>query len=672
MLFTDIEGSTALLQRLGTERYAEALDLHRRLLREAFEQHGGYEVDYEGDSFFIAFGSAADAVAAAAESQRALVAAEWPQGLPIRVRIGIHAGEPLAAPPKYVGLDVHKAARIMAAGHGGQVLLSEAVRNALPTPVALRDLGVHRLKDLLQPEPLYQLLTEGLRSEFPALKTLGNRPNNLPVVATPFIGRVHELATVQELLLNEQMHLLTLTGPGGIGKTRLALQAVAEVIDRFRDGVYWVPFASVRDSSLVAATLAQTLGLAENAAESITDTVIRYLAGREMLLVLDNLEHLIDGARGLVTDILSAAPDVRVVATSREALRLSAEQLYDVPPLTLPDDDAETLDAADAVQLFVARARAADPAFSLSDEKAAAVRQIVRCVEGLPLAIELAAARLRSLPPQALAERLVDRFSVLSRGAHDVDERQRTLRATIQWSYDLLSPPERRLFDVLGLFVGGCRLEAAEAVRGSDDFGGDVLDGISSLIDKSLVRQRADADGQPRYWMLETIREFAAASLSKTGNEPVARMRHAEWYRDLVVGIDNRVRSVELRRRLEPEAANVRAALATFGAVGAVKDEVRLAAQIANSWYLRGASADGRALIESALGHGPVSPATRAYALDALATLSCMQGSFEEALKAAEEALASARCAADPRMEAACLGTLGGPRAALVMHLTRA
>jgi class 3 adenylate cyclase len=339
LLFSDIEGSTTLLRELGRERYAEGLETHRRLLREAFERHGGYEVDSEGDAFFVAFDDVREAVAAAADAQRAVANHEWPDGHAFRLRMGIHTGEPLAVPPKYVGLDVHKAARIMAAGHGGPVLLSEAtqklVRSDLPEGVALGDLGEHRLKDLLQPEPLAQLVIEGLESAFPALKTLGNRPTNLPVQPNSLIGREREMAELLALLRDEGVHLLTLTGPGGTGKTRLGLQVAAELLEDFRSGVFFVSLAPISDSDLVVPAIAEALALREVAGEQLFETLIGYLREKQMLLVLDNFEQVI-GAAADVANLLRPCPDLRLLVTSRDRLRVTRENVYAVPPLHLP------------------------------------------------------------------------------------------------------------------------------------------------------------------------------------------------------------------------------------------------------------------------------------------------------------------------------------------------
>jgi predicted ATPase/class 3 adenylate cyclase/tetratricopeptide (TPR) repeat protein len=605
LLFTDIEGSTRLLERLGPERYRDSLELHRRLLRQAFARHGGYEVDHEGDAFFIAFGRADEAVAAAAESQRALAEAEWPEGVPIRVRMGIHTGEPLAAPPKYVGLDVHKAARIMAAGHGGQVLISAATQKRLDRDLVTASLGEHRLKDLAQPEPLYQLQIDGLPDEFPALKTLGNRPNNLPIVATPFIGRDDDLEQVGALLGRQDVRLLTLTGPGGIGKTRLALQSAADVLDAFTSGVFWVPLASLRDPALVVAAVAQALAVREEPGEPLSETLARYLADKHLLLLLDNFEHLIDAATA-VSRVLAAAPKLRLLVTSREPLRLQGEHLYDVPPLALPEaNDAATVEAVDAVQLFVKRAQAADPTFDVTDENAAVLADIVRRVEGIPLALELAAARVRELPPRALLRRLESRLGILTSGNRDADERQRTLRATIAWSYDLLTPEEQKLLARLAVFVGGCRLDAVEAVC---DYDGareiSLLEGITSLLQKSLLRQRPDPDGEPRYWMLETIREFALEQGQGGATFPELAKRHALHYLAVVESPDDACpyeNQVDRFDQFDVEIANLRAAIEWTRESGAEDVLLRYATALWEYWYARGHVAEGTAAFERAL-----------------------------------------------------------------------
>ncbi len=520
LLFSDIEGSTRLLERLGPERYGEALDLHLTLLRDAFVRHDGYEVDCEGDAFFVAFATAAGAVEAAAEGQQALENATWPDDGAIRVRMGIHTVELLAVPPKYVGLDVHRAARLMAAAHGGQVLVSQTTRDLVEAD--LRDLGEHRLKDLSQLQPIFQLLIDGVAAEFPPPRTLGNRPNNLPVVATPFIGRERELSEVVELLGREHVRLLTLTGAGGIGKTRLALQAAADVLDRYPDGVFWVPLAPVRDASLVVPRIAHTLGVREAAGESVAESLTRHIGEKQLLLLLDNLEHVIDAAPEIAS-LLAGTRRVDVLLTSRTAARLQGEHRYDVPPLQPPD----------AVELFAARARSVVRTFDLTPANQPAVAEIATRLEGLPLALELAAARMTALSAEALLQRLDRLLRLLTGGSRDSDERQRTLRATIEWSFDLLDRDERTLLARIAEFVGGCRIDAADAVCSVDpSLDLDVFDGLASLVDKSLLRRRDDPDGEPRYWMLESVREFAADADAGAGRDEL-RAAHAEWLASL-------------------------------------------------------------------------------------------------------------------------------------------
>jgi predicted ATPase/class 3 adenylate cyclase len=658
LLFSDIEGSTALLNELGSERYAQALELHGRLLREAFTRHCGYEVDNQGDSFFVAFSSATAAVEAAGEAQQALAGAEWPERLPVRVRMGIHTGEPLAAPPKYVGLDVHKAARVMAAGHGGQVLVSLATRDLLPEEVTLAGLGVHRLKDLLQPEPLYQLQVDGLRTEFPALKTLGNRPTNLPLVATPFIGREQELAVVQDLLSGDDVRVLTLTGPGGIGKTRLALQAAADASDRFHDGTYWVPFAAVRDPGLVAASVAHALGLREEPSESADETLGRFLNEKQLMLVLDNLEHLLESAREVIAAILRAAPGVRFMVTSREALRIRGEQLYEVPALTLQGSPDQPLEQVDAVQLFVSRAKAVDPTFALVAGNAIDVGEIVRRLEGLPLAIELAAARIRALPPAALVELLSGRLRLLTGGHHDADERQRTLRATIEWSYDLLTPEEQALFARLSVFIGGCRLDAARAVFDPEGvLDAEVADSIGSLIDKSLLRRRDDPDGQPRYWMLETIREYALSRLSGEEKE-VCEKRVAEYMVVLAALAEPELRGQHAREwllRLEADHDDLRASLDWLVARNRDAEVSKILAATWYFWVARGRLREVLSSARAALALSYSDPLQHAAVLANVGELLRHSGDNLAARPLKEQALVLFRAHSERRMEAALL-----------------
>jgi predicted ATPase len=537
-LFTDVEGSTRLLQELG-EGYANALIEHRRLLRHAFARHGGVEVDTQGDAFFVAFARASDAVAAAAEAQEAL------GGGPIRVRMGIHTGEPTLTTEGYVGLDVHRAARIAAAAHGSQVVLSHGTVELADGSFAVRDLGRHRLKDLTEPERLYQLGEQG----FPPLRSL--YATNLPVQPTPLVGRERELGEALELLRTHR--LLTLTGPGGIGKTRLALQTAAELGDDFRDGVWFVSLASLHDPELVLPTVAKTLGIRE------PETVEGHLRERQALLLLDNFEQLLDAAASLAA-LLRGAPRSKLLVTSRSPLRVSGEQEYPVRPLA--DEEA--------VRLFIERARAAKPSFE-ADE---AVMEICRRLDNLPLALELAAVRVKVLSPQALLLRLDQRLSVLTGGPRDLRERQQTLRSTIAWSYDLLSPEEQELFARLAVFAGGCTVKAAEAVADAD------VDLLEALVDNSLLSQTDD-----RFWMLETIREFGLELLDEANDSQDLRRRHARFYADLLRSRNDEsahypfMPGRRLREVLAPDLDNVRTAVEWALAAG----EVELALELVHA-----------------------------------------------------------------------------------------
>jgi class 3 adenylate cyclase len=470
-LFTDIEGSTRLVQQFS-ERYPALLQAHRDIIRSAVGAEDGREFGAEGDAVFIAFASPAHAVAAATAAQRALAASAWREGAVIRVRMGLHSGEATLAGGNYVGLDVHRVARITAAGHGGQILLSRAtaalVEANLPPGVLLRNLGEHRLKDLAHAESLYQLVVPELPSDFPALKTLDAIPNNLPIQLTSFIGRERDVAETRDLLL-DGARLLTLTGPGGTGKTRLSLQLAAEVSDHFQAGAYFVPLAPVTDPSLVASTIAQSLALQESGGRPIQERLAEYVHDKELLLVLDNFEQVLTAAP-LVVELLRAGPRLKIVVSSRAPLHVSGEHEYPVQPLGLPDPQhlpsLDALSQFEAVRLFIERAMAVKPDFAVTNENAPAVAEICARLDGLPLAIELAAARIKLLPAQAILARLGDRLGLLSGGSRDLPARQQTLRGAIAWSHDLLDDGGRRLFARLAVFVGGARLGEAEAVSG--------------------------------------------------------------------------------------------------------------------------------------------------------------------------------------------------------------
>ena len=581
-LFTDVEGSTRLLHELGAEAYAEALAAHRRELRAAFTAHGGTEVDTQGDAFFIAFPTAPGALQAAADGRTAL------QGGPISVRVGLHTGTPLLTDEGYVGEDVHRAARIAACGHGGQVLVSTSTA-ALVDSDQLHDLGEHRLKDLSAPERIYQLGDH----EFPALKSLYR--TNLPIPATPFLGREKELAEVLALLTRDDVRLLTLTGPGGTGKTRLALQAAAEASDAYPDGVFWVPLAPLRDPALVPEEASRAVGA--------TDGLADHIADKHLLLLLDNFEHLLDAAAGLAGP-LAACPNLRLIVTSREPLHLSGEQEYPVPPLAHDE----------GVQLFSSRARAIKPDFVPDN----AVASICRRLDDLPLALELAAARIKALSPTQILERLEQRLPLLTGGARDLPKRQRTLRATIEWSHELLTPDEQRLFARLAVFRGGCTLDAAENICDAD------LDTLQSLVDKSLLRHN---DG--RYWMLETIREYAAEQLEESSEATERRQRHADRYLQLAETARHHLRRAQHRgpddtsrqwlATLRAEHGNLRAALEQLQDIGETQSALHLAGALYGFWWEAKHIVEGSRYLEASLAADTRATAARAEALLAAA-----------------------------------------------------
>jgi predicted ATPase/class 3 adenylate cyclase len=530
LLFTDMEGSTRLLQQLG-ERYADLLEEYRQLLRTAFGRWNGNVVDTQGDAFFVAFARATDAASGAVAAQRALASRIFPEGVVVRVRMGLHTGEPTLTSEGYTGLDVHHAARIMSAGHGGQVLLSQTTRDLvehdLPDGVSLRDLGAHRLKDLQQKSHLSQLVITDLPTDFPPLNSLDTHPNNLPVQLTSFIGREQELTAVGQLLRREDVRLLTLTGSGGVGKTRLALQVAAELSDRFADGVFFVNLAPVSDPALVVLTIAQTLGIREGSGQLLLEHVKQELQHKHVFLLLDNFEQVVSAGVQIV-DVLAACPHLKILVTSREVLHVHAEHEFPLPPLALPDPahlpDLAALPHYAAVALFLQRAQAVKPDFQFSQATARAIAEICVRLDGLPLAIELAAARMKLFPPQALLARLDQGLAVLIGTARDVPARQQTLRNTIAWSYNLLDAAEQRLFRWLSVFIGGCTLEAVEAVCADASDGGEVgqvVERVASLLDKSLLQQTEQEGQEPRLLMLETIREYG---LEHTYSRPGVRI----------------------------------------------------------------------------------------------------------------------------------------------------
>jgi predicted ATPase/class 3 adenylate cyclase len=620
-LFTDIEGSTRLVKQLR-DQYADLLADHERILRTSFTEGGGHVMDTQGDSFFVAFRRASDAVAASVAAQRALAAHDWPRRVEVKVRIGLHTGEPSVGGERYVGLDVHKAARVCAAAHGGQVLVSATtgalVDEDLAEGVSLRDVGTHALKDLDRPERLFQLVIADLPTEFPPprapapaplfdeappLTTFDKRLADLPIPPTPLIGREREL---NEIVRFTRTHrLVTLTGPGGSGKTRLALAAAAKLVDEFSEGVWFVSLATLADPQLIEPTIAGALGAQDGLAD--------FLRGKKLLLLLDNLEQLLPDVAPIISGL-----GAHLLATSRERLNVAGEQEFPVPALPLED----------AVALFAQRARQLKPAF----EPDTHVPEIARRLDGLPLAIELAAARVKALTAQQILERLGHSLDLLTAGARDAPARQRTLRATIEWSYELLTPPEQRLFERLAAFAGSFDLEAAEAVCDGD------LDTVETLVDKSLLRQTDEG----RFFMLETIREYAAERLHDLGEAEELGRRHAEHFLALAEEAEPNlpVHPREWLERLECEHNNLRAVLDRLDESGEGELASRLAGALSRFWNMSGHLAEGRRRLEVALRSDERPTAARAKALNGAALLALATEDLATARLWAEEGLA--------------------------------
>jgi predicted ATPase/class 3 adenylate cyclase len=610
LLFTDVEGSTKLLHELGTGVYSEKLTEHRRVVRQACAAQGGVEVDTQGDAFFVAFPTPRGALEAAREITEELASG------PITLRIGLHTGTPLLTEEGYVGEDVHFAARVAASAHGGQVVLSQATRALFDERYPLVELGEHRLKDIPEPVAIYQL-GEG---QFPPLKTISN--TNLPRPASSFVGRERELSEVLGRF-EERRRLVTLTGPGGSGKTRLALEAAATLVPEYKAGVFWVGLASLRDPALVIETIAQTLGAKDGLAEHIGD--------REMLLLLDNLEQVVEAAPEL-SGLLQSCSNLTLLVTSRELLRVQGETEYPVPPLA----------EAEAVSLFCERTQTV-----ASDE----ITELCRRLDHLPLAVELAAARTKGLSVAQILERLSKRLDLL-KGGRDADARQRTLRATIAWSYDLLSADERELFCRLGVFAGGCTLEAAEDVAEAD------LDTLQSLVEKSLVRFTNE-----RYWMLETIREYALERFRESGEQGRLAQRHAEYFLALAERLgasESREPLPDRLRQLEDDHDNLRAARSWLHDVRQSDAELRLVCALADFWDVRGHFREGRANVEAALKDAtPEWPALRARALAVASDFARTQGAVTQARRFSEESLALFRQLGDDAGVARALHELG-------------
>jgi predicted ATPase/class 3 adenylate cyclase len=627
LLFTDVERSTTLLRRLG-DAYGEALEAHRHLLREACATHDGHEVDTQGDAFFFAFARASDAVHAATSAQQALARAGWPG----RVRMGLHTGEPLLGREGYVGLDVHLAARICGAAHGGQVLLTAATSDLAPG-VEVRDLGLHRLRDIEHPQRLFQLGAD----EFPPPRTAS--ATNLPSPANRLIGRNVELARALELLRREDVRLLTLTGPGGAGKSRLALEVAAILAEERRDGVQLVPFAPLGDATLVPSAIARVVGAQEPTLGAVMDV----LADSDRLLLLDNVEHVTDAAPAFA-ELVAGAPGLTLLTTSRSPLHVLGEHVLLVPPLG--EDDA--------VVLFRERAAAAGYALPRSSDHV--VRELCRRLDQLPLAIELAAARVPLLGVEMLLARLS--LALLSGGPRDLPERQRTLRSTIDWSYGLLTPAQRLLHQSLAVFPGGCTLAAAESVSDAEDLVGE----LGVLLDGNLLLRDDDRLGGPRIRQLETVREYALETAREEGTLDDLRRRQANWVRGLAEEAEEALggpHQADWLERLELELANVRAALDWALEAGEAELALRIAAALGRFWRAHGHAAEARAWLEQGLAATGVPDDVRANALWTLARQAMAQSDHAGALPRIEEALALFRRLGSTREIVFALAELG-------------
>jgi predicted ATPase/class 3 adenylate cyclase len=649
LLFTDIEGSTLLLQRLGSI-YAELLRECRSLLREAFQQWHGHEVDTQGDAFFVVFERAADGISAAVNAQQSLFKARWPGGVSVRVRMGIHTGELQSTEEGYVGLDVHRAARIMGAAHGAQVLFSQEthdlVVSELPGEVGVRDLGEYRLKDIAGFTRLFQLVIPGLPAEFPPPSTPNlHRPlRSIPSLSTTFVGREQEITAICAQLRKRDIRLLTLFGTAGVGKTRLALQVATELIDQFEDGICFVALEQLNKTDEVMSAIAQEVGVQPEKGRSVLEQVKESLQEQSILLVLDNFEQVLS-ARVEMADLLASCPKLKMLVTSRVMLHLRAEQLFEVSPLPLPSPggpvDLEALSQYASIALFVQRAQAVEPDFQLTSANAATVAGICTRLDGIPLAIELAAARTRHFSPHVLLTQLEKGLSVLSGKARDVPARQQTLHRAIAWSYDLLDPQEQGLFRRLAVFANGATLVAAEQVcTGAGAIDGNIPVILEELVDKSMLQRQVRGSGELRFWLLQTLREFGLERLSEAGEVAVTQAAHARYFLSWVEQVAPMLSGAEQADRLDQldrEYENVRVALEwmldeTGIEVGRAEQALQLCVALMAFWEVRGYIREGLGFMERALSLGTdAAPSLRAQALHYAGFLALMQDDYTRA-----------------------------------------
>ncbi|HEY1014336.1 MAG TPA: adenylate/guanylate cyclase domain-containing protein [Herpetosiphonaceae bacterium] len=678
-LFTDIEGSTRLWEQ-GPQAMEQALQRHDALLRAVFERHGGRIIQTVGDSFRALFASALDGVVAALALQRALAAERWETAAPLRVRIVLHMGAAQAHGADFIGGAVTRAARLLDLGHGGQLLLTESVRAAvaevLPPDVRLRDLGSRMLKDLAEPERIFQLVAPDLPAVFAPLRSLDRRSSNVPVPPTSLVGRGAELRALHAIIADPAGRVLTLLGPGGTGKTRLSIQLAHELLDEFQDGAWFVALAPINDPQLVTQAVAQVVGVKEEGGRTLLDSLGEHFQARQALLILDNFEQVVTAAVPLLVHLQSVAPQLKIVVSSRELLDIVGERAYQVPPLGLPvlggDRSLAEIGAAPAVALFVERSCVVKPDFALTAENAPAVAELCVRLDGLPLAIELAAARARLLSPEAMLKRLGRRLAVLTDGARDLPARQRTLRGAIDWSYQLLSAAEQRLFAHLAVFVNGCTVAALLAVEGGAGPGAaaDLLRRLERLARKSLLRladapaaPAGSAPPEPRFLMLETIREYAAERLDQSPEAAEVRGRHAGYALALAgeaSGAWDTPEQAAWLARLDLEQENMRAALGWLVSASDAAAALPLALNLHNYWFARGNFSESRRWIEAALALGAeLPPAHLAKAHVTLGHLTYVQGAYAASIPHTERGIALYRTLDDPKALAHALSICG-------------